>query len=88
MANITGTKLFAVGEQLTSVDTNRYLMRGVKVFADATERDNAYDGVAEPDLEEGETVYLADLDTLQVYTGTSWIGVGGGADILQVQVFS
>jgi hypothetical protein len=29
-----------------------------------------------------------DTNTLEVYDGSAFIGVGGGADILQVQVFS
>lgn len=85
---ISGTKLFGSGEILTSADTNRYLMRGVKVFADAATRDAAYGGVGEPTLEEGEVVYLEDTDSLLVYSGSNWIGVGGGADILQVQIYS
>lgn len=85
---ITGTKLFSSGEVLTAANTNQYLMRGVKVFADASARTAAYGGVGEPTLEEGEVSYLMDTNSLSVYDGSSWIGVGGGADILQVQVFS
>ena len=32
--------------------------------------------------------YLMDTDSVQVYDGSAWVAIGGGADILQVQVFS
>jgi hypothetical protein len=51
---------------------NRYLMRGVKVYADAATRDAAYGGAGEPTLYEGETVYLADTNRLFTYSGTAW----------------
>lgn len=85
---ITGTKSFTAGEVLTAANVNQYLMRGVKVFADAATRTAAYGGAGEPTLEEGEVSYLMDTNSLEVYDGSAWIGVGGGADILQVQVFS
>jgi hypothetical protein len=87
MAN-TGTKLWTSGEVVTAANVNQYLMRGVKVFADATARTNAYGGAGEPTLEEGEVSYLLDLNQVQVYDGSAWVAIGGGADILQVQVFS
>jgi hypothetical protein len=85
---ITGTKLFASGDVLTASDTNRYLMRGVKVFADATARTNAYGGTGEPTLEEGECSYLLDTNEFSIWDGSAWTAVSGGADVLQVQVFS
>lgn len=85
---ITGTKSFTAGEVLTAANVNQYLMRGVKVFADAATRTAAYGGAGEPTLEEGEASYLMDTNSLEVYNGSAWIGVGGGADILQVQIFS
>lgn len=85
---ITGTKSFTAGEVLTAANVNQYLMRGVKVFADAATRTAAYGGAGEPTLEEGEVSYLMDTNSIEVYDGSAWIGVGGGADILQVQVFS
>lgn len=84
---IQGTKAF-VSEVLTSADVNRYLMRGVKVFADAATRTAAYGGAGEPTLYEGEISYLMDTNSVEVYNGSAWIGIGGGADILQVQIFS
>lgn len=72
---ITGTKLFTSGEILTSTDVNQYLMRGIKVFATSTARDNAYGGAGEPTLEEGECCYLLDSNVVQYYNGSAWISV-------------
>ena len=91
---ITGTRVFGVGEALTSANVNQYLMRGVKVFADAATRDAAYGGAGEPTLEEGEVCFLIDTDVLLAYDGAAWIevGAGGAGDddqiVLGVQVFS
>ena len=85
---ITGTKLWASGDVVTAADVNQYLMRGVKVFASEAARTAAYGGTGEPTLEEGEVSYLLDLNSVQVYNGSAWVAIGGGADILQVQVFS
>jgi hypothetical protein len=90
---ITGTRVFANGEVLTSTNVNQYLMRGVKVFADAATRDTAYGGAGEPTLEEGEVCFLLDTDALLAYDGAAWIEVGDGAGdsdqiVLGVSVFS
>jgi len=76
---ITGTKAFTVGETLTSANVNQFLMRGVKVFADAATRDAAYGGANEPTLEEGEVCYLVDTNVVLAYNGTSWSPVGDDA---------
>jgi len=76
---ITGTRVFASAEVLTSTNVNRYLMRGVKVFADAATRDAAYGGANEPTLEEGEVCYLVDTNVVQAYNGASWSPVGDDA---------
>lgn len=85
---ITGTKLWASGDVVTAADVNQYLMRGVKVFADAAARTAAYGGAGEPTLEAGEMSYLLDTLTVEVYDGSAWVSISGGADVLQVQVFS
>lgn len=89
---ITGTRLFVSGEVLTAANVNQFLMRGVKVFADAATRDAAYGGAGEPTLEEGEVVYLISTNQVQVYDGAAFIAVGGAADdaqfILAASVFS
>lgn len=85
---ITGTKLWSSGETVTAANVNQYLMRGVKVFADATTRTNAYGGAGEPTLEAGEVSYLLDTLSVEVYNGSAWVAISGGADVLQVQIFS
>ena len=85
---ITGTKQWTAGEVVTAANVNQYLMRGVKVFADAAARTAAYGGAGEPTLEEGEASYLLDTNEFSIYDGAAWTAVSGGADILQVQVFS
>jgi hypothetical protein len=76
---ITGTKLWASGEVVTAANVNQYLMRGVKVFADAATRDAAYGGAGEPTLEEGEVCYLLDTNKILTYNGASWSEVGADA---------
>ena len=90
---ITGTRLFVSGEVLTAANVMQYLMRGVKVFADAATRDAAYGGAGEPTLEEGEVCYLLDTNQVLAYNGTSWSPVGddaGDSDqiILAASVFA
>lgn len=89
---ITGTKKWSSGDVVTASDTNQYLMRGVKVFADATTRDAAYGGAGEPTLEEGEVCYLSDVNLLYAYNGASWQVAGTPVEerdvIIANQVFS
>lgn len=89
---ITGTNLFVAGNILTAVQVNQFLMRGVKVFADAATRDAAYGGAGEPTLEEGEVCYLVSTNAVLAYDGASWIAVGSSADsdqsIIAASVFA
>ena len=89
---ITGTKLWVSGDVVTAADVNQYLMRGVKVFADAATRDAAYGGAGEPTLEEGEVCYLINTNQVLAYDGAAWVAVGSSVDsdqnILATQVFS
>jgi len=90
---ITGTKLWASGDVVTAADVNQYLMRGIKVFADAATRDAAYGGAGEPTLEEGECCYLLDTNKVMSYSGSVWVNVGvDNADddqfVLAASVFS
>lgn len=89
---ITGTKLFVSGDVLTAAQVNQFLMRGVKVFADAATRNAAYGGAGEPTLEEGEVVYLIDTNQVVVYDGAAFVAVGSAADsdqsIIAASVFS
>ena len=84
-----GSKLFVSGDVLTAAQVNTYLMdQTVMVFNNAAARTAAFGGAGEPVLAEGMVTYLKDTNTIEVYDGSAFIGVGGGADILQVQVFS
>ena len=84
-----GAKLFVSGDVLTAAQVNTYLMdQAVMRFSDAAARTAAFGGAGEPTLAEGMVSYLMDTNTISVWDGSAWVGVGGGADILQVQVFS
>jgi len=89
---ITGTRLFVAAEVLTAANVNQFLMRGVKVFADAATRDAAYGGAGEPPLEEGEVCYLISTNQVLAYDGAAWQAVGASPEtdqnILATQVFS
>ena len=64
-----GRKVFAAGEVLTAANVQGYLQdQAVMVFDDATDRATVL-GTA---VAEGMTTYLKDVNTVQVYDGTSW----------------
>jgi hypothetical protein len=71
MAAGLGFKNFTSGEVLTAADVNGYLMQGVGVFADATERDAE---ITSP--QEGQFAYLKDTNVTTYYTGSAWVGLG------------
>jgi hypothetical protein len=73
MAAGLGFKTFTTGEVLTAADTNGYLMQGVLVFADAAARTAA---ITSP--EEGQMSYLKDTNSVESYSGSAWVAVGGG----------
>lgn len=84
-----GAKLFVSGDVLTAAQVNTYLMdQAVMRFANEAARTAAFGGVGEPTLAEGMMSYLMDTNSVQVYDGTQWVAIAGGADVLQVQVFS
>lgn len=89
---ISGTRQWVDEEVLYAVDVNRYLMRGVKVFADAATRNAAYGGAGEPTLLEGEVCYLQDTNQLMLYNGSTWVMPPAVGDddqvVLGTQVFS
>jgi hypothetical protein len=72
MAAGQGFKTFTTGEVLTASDTNGYLMQGVLVFADAAARTAA---ITSP--QEGQMSYLKDTDSVESYSGSAWVAVGG-----------
>ena len=84
-----GALLFTSGSVLTAAQVNTYLMdQSVMRFADAATRTAAFGGAGEPTLAEGMMTYLMDTNSVEVYNGTAFVAIGGGADVLQVQVFS
>lgn len=75
-----GYKLFNTGDVLTAAQVNTYLQeQAVMRFANAAARTTALSGV----LAEGMVSYLMDTDSVEVYNGTSWVGVASG-DITSV----
>ena len=84
-----GAKLFVSGDVLTAAQVNTFLMdQAVMRFANEAARTAAFGGSGEPVLAEGMMSYLMDTNSVQVYDGTQWVAIAGGADVLQVQVFS
>ena len=84
-----GAKLFVSGDVLTAAQVNTYLMdQAVMRFANEAARTAAFGGTGEPVLASGMVSYLIDVASVQVYNGSAWVAIGGGADVLQVQVFS
>jgi len=84
-----GAKLFTSGSVLTAAQVNTYLMdQSVMRFANEAARTAAFGGTGEPVLAEGMMSYLDDVNQVQVYNGSAWVAIGGGADIIEVQVFS
>lgn len=70
-----GYKLFNTGDVLTAAQVNTYLQeQAVMRFANAAARTTALSGV----LAEGMVSYLMDTDSVEVYNGTSWVGVATG----------
>jgi hypothetical protein len=68
-----GKKTFTAGEVLTASDTNTYLMeQTVMVFGGTAARSSAI-----PTPSEGMVSYRTDIDIVETYNGSSWIGLGG-----------
>ena len=74
MAAGLGFKDFTTGEVLTANDVDGYLMQGVWVFASASARTSA---VTSP--QEGNMSYLKDTNSVEYYSGSAWVAVGGAA---------
>jgi hypothetical protein len=74
-----GYKLFNTGDVLTAAQVNTYLNeQTVMVFASSAARTSALSGV----LAEGMMSYLQDTNAVEVYNGSAWVAVGGGASPL------
>ena len=68
-----GKKTFTAGEVLTASDVNTYLMeQSVMVFGGTAARSSAI-----PTPSEGMVSYRTDIDIVETYNGSSWIGLGG-----------
>ena len=84
-----GAHLWVAAEEVTAANMNQYLQDQVIMrFASEAARDAAFGGTGEPILATGMFAYTIDTLSLWVYNGSAWVASGGGADILQVQVFS
>jgi hypothetical protein len=69
-----GARLFPAFSKLTSTQVNGYLMdQTIMRFANATARNDAFNGAGEPTLAEGMTCYLDDTNQIQSYTGSAWV---------------
>ena len=80
----TSVPTFTAGEILTAANMNISARTGIPVFADSTARDAAFGGTGEKTLAEGQFAFLEDTNATQVYDGSVWQAVGGGARIGQV----
>ena len=73
-----GYRSFAPNTVLTADQVQNFLMdQAVQVYADASERDTTLTGV----VSEGMVAYLEDSNSVTVYDGSQWIGLGGDAPI-------
>lgn len=71
-----GAKNWMFQEEVTSSDVNGYLADQVVMrFADATARDAAFGGTAEPVLAEGMVCTLDSTNEVQRYSGSSWVTI-------------
>ena len=72
-----GIKKFTVGESLSDVEINTYLMdQTVPVFVNAAARDSAFGETGEPTLSEGRLCYLQSTKVIQFYNGVTWSDSG------------
>ena len=73
-----GFRTWVPGEVITANNVQGYLMdQAVQVYDDAADRDAALIGF----LSEGMVAYLKDTDSVEVYDGSAWVGLGGDAPI-------
>lgn len=68
-------KVFTAGEVLAASDVNSFLMdQSVMTFANSAARDTAI-----PTPIEGMVTYLEDTNSLELFDGSAFVAVGGGA---------
>jgi len=76
-----GYKLFNTGDVLTAAQVQNNLQnQSIMFFADAAARDADVDLTAA--LTEGMFCYLADVNEVEFYTGSAWVGLLGGGGAL------
>jgi|DEB0MinimDraft_10_1074344.scaffolds.fasta_scaffold62906_2 hypothetical protein len=74
----TSVPAFTAGQVLTAAQMTQ-VNTGIPVFASSTERDAAFGGTGEKTLAEGQYAFLEDTNETQVYDGSSWAAITGGA---------
>ena len=73
-----GYRVWVPGEVITADNVQGYLMdQTVQVYADSTARGTALTGY----IAEGMVSYLEDTNSVEVYDGAAWVGLGGDAPI-------
>ena len=73
-----GYRTWVPGEVITADNVQQYLQdQAVQVYADSTARGTALTGY----IAEGMVSYLEDTNAVEVYDGSSWVGLGGDAPI-------
>jgi hypothetical protein len=73
-----GLRTWVPGEVITADNIQQYLQdQAVQVYADAAARNSNLIGF----LSEGMVSYLKDTNSVEVYDGSAWVGLGGDAPI-------
>ena len=75
---------FTAGQVLTATQQTQ-INTGIPVFATTVTRDAAFGGTGEKVLAQGQYAYIEATSTLQVYTGSAWVAVGGGLTLIKAQ---
>lgn len=71
-----GAYLWEAGDVVTAANLQQYVQdQVVAVYANSAARDAAYGGAGEPTLAEGMLCFLKDSDTLQYYSGSTWVNL-------------
>lgn len=75
-----GYRIWTPGEVITADNIQQYLQdQAVQVYASATARGSALTGY----ISEGMISYLEDTNAVEVYNGSTWVGLGGDAPIFK-----
>jgi len=80
----TSVPTFTANQILTAQQQN-LINTGIPVFATTVTRDAAFGGAGEKVLAQGQYAYIEATSTLQVYTGSAWVAVGGGLTLVKSQ---